>query len=412
MSLTLSMAWRNIWRNPRRTALTMAAVAFAGALLVFMLSWQVGAYDAMIDSSVRIHTGHLQVMAKGFNKKQDIRRVVPKPEEVEAILKNIPEIEAFSCRADAGALISSKDRTYGVMVVGIDPVREAEVSTIKTMIRKGEYLSGRDDPGVLVGELLARNLKVGLGDELTLLGQGRDGSIAASVFKVKGIYSTGLDEFDRSTINISLGNFQDIFEMMGAVHKVVIMGRRLSDNGLIKKKISAALEGLEGGSKLEVLTWDELTPGLKQVIQMDLFSGIIFYIILILVVAFSILNTFLMAVFERTREFGVMMAIGTTPGRLTRLLLVESMTMTIIGVALGMVIGVLVTWYVQIYGIDISGASELLAQYGISGRMYARLTPLTLFGGPAAVLVITSLAALYPALKVRGLTPIKALTHT
>jgi ABC-type lipoprotein release transport system permease subunit len=180
----------------------------------------------------------------------------------------------------------------------------------------------------------------------------------------------------------------------------------------IKKATQNALKKTAGQQHpLVVLDWEELMPGLRQAIEMDLVSGLIFYLILILVVAFSILNTFLMAIFERTREFGVLMAIGTTPRRLTKLLLIESLSMTMIGIVTGIFLGCLITWYFQIHGLEISGTSELLSQFGISGRLYPKLSLLSAAIGPAMVLVITFLAALYPALKVRGLRPVEAMTH-
>ena len=142
---------------------------------------------------------------------------------------------------------------------------------------------------------------------------------------------------------------------------------------------------------------------------MDLVSGFIFYIILIVVVAFSILNTFLMAVFERTREFGVLLAIGTTPRRLTKLLLTESVIMTMVGIVIGIIAGSLITWYFQVHGIVISGAAEVLRQFGLPERMFPRLSVLSISIGTGIVLVITLLTALYPALKVRRLRPVKAM---
>ena len=152
-------------------------------------------------------------------------------------------------------------------------------------------------------------------------------------------------------------------------------------------------------------------PGLKQSIQMDLVGGIIFYLILILVVAFSILNTFLMAIFERTREFGVLMAIGTNPKRLTRVLLIESLSLTANGTVTGIAMGCAITAYFQVHGIDFTGSSDILSQWGITGRLYPKLSALSALCGPAAVLVITFLAALWPALKVRRLSPVEAMTH-
>ncbi|MFH2218851.1 MAG: FtsX-like permease family protein [Pseudomonadota bacterium] len=409
------MALRNIWRNPRRTVLTVAAIAFASMLLVFMLSFQFGSYETMINSSVKIHTGHLQVQARGYQDKQSVRLVVPDPESIGAVLRDIPEVDAFTFRAQAFSLVSSRDRTYGALVVGIDPAMESAVSTLKSSIRQGAYLDkGDPDPAsvkALVGKLLARNLKVKPGDELTVMGQGRDGSVAATVVKIQGIYSSGLDDFDRGTIQIPLKDFQEIYSMRGAVHEVVVVGKSLRQVPEIKEKILDGMNEMRNTDPLAVLDWEELMPGLRQAIEMDLVSGIIFYLILILVVAFSILNTFLMAIFERTREFGILMAIGTRPGRLTRILLIESLSITLLGITTGIALGCIITGYFQVHGIQIPGTSELLSQYGISGRIHPKLSLLSVLTGPALVLFITFLAALYPALKVRGLRPVEAMAH-
>ena len=409
MSIDIKMAWRNIWRNPRRSILTILAIAFASLLLVFMLSWQFGSYDTMINSSVKIHTGHVQVQAKGYQDKRAMRLVVSDPAAVGAILDKTEGVEAYTFRANAFSLVSSKERTYGAIVIGIDPVREAKVSTLGKLIRQGSYLSAGDTNQALVGELLAKNLHVGLGDELVVLGQGRDGSIAATVVQVKGIFGSGQDEFDRSSIHIPLKYFQDVYAMYGAAHEVVAFGKSLEYVPKIKGTVMAGIEDTNKKGHMVALDWMELMPGLIEAIKMDLVSGFIFYIILIVVVAFSILNTFLMVIFERTREFGVLMAMGTTPGRLTKVLLIESASMTMVGIVLGIIAGSLITWYFQVHGIVISGASELMRQYGLPERMFPQLSLLSVSIGPGVVLVITLLTALYPALKVRRLRPVEAM---
>jgi ABC-type lipoprotein release transport system permease subunit len=404
------MAWRNIWRNPRRTILTVSAITFASVLLVFMLSFQFGSYETMINTSVKIHSGHLQVQAEKYQEKKSIRLVIADPRTIGAILDHIPQVAAYTFRAQAFSLISSKNRTYGVGVTGIDPQREVHVSRLKKLVREGDFLSADDINQAVVGKLLAKNLRVRVGDELTLLGQGRDGSIAATVVAVKGIFSSGIDAFDRSSVHIPLSAFQELFSMDGAVHEVVVIGKSLSDVSAIKAKIQADLSRLNISKPLKTLDWQELMPGLRQAIEMDLVSGLIFYGLLIVVVAFSILNTFLMAIFERTREFGVMMAIGTTPRRLTKVLLIESMSMTLIGIIAGIILGIGLTYYFQVHGIDFSSGSELLSQFGISGRMYPKLSLLSVSIGPFMVLFFTFFAALYPALKIRRLRPVEAMT--
>jgi len=409
LSIDAKMAWRNIWRNPRRTILTISAIAFASLLLVFMLSFQFGSYETMINTSVKIQTGHLQIQARNYQDKKNIRLVVPEPDRIANVLNTIPSIQAYTFRGQAFSLISSDQRTYGIVVTGIDPVREAKVSRLKSLVREGEFLAAGDTDQALIGQLLARNLRVGLGDELTVLGQGRDGSIAATVVRIKGIFNSGIGDFDRAAIHIPLQTFQEVYSMQGAVHEVVVIAESLQNIASIKAAIGAGISKLKPDKPLAVLDWNELMPGLRQSIEMDLISGLIFYLLLVLVVAFSILNTFLMAIFERTREFGVLMAIGTTPGRLTKVLLIESMTMTLIGIGAGIMFGSLITLYFQAHGIDFSGASELLSQFGITGRMYPKLSWLSAVSGPLVVLMITFFAALYPAIKVRRLQPVEAM---
>ena len=409
MSINLRMAWRNLWRNPRRTLLTVAAIAFACLLLVFMLSFQFGSYETMINTAVKVQTGHLHVEAKEYQDKQDMRLVIKDPKAVAKVIKAAPGVEAFTARANAFALISSKQRTYGALVVGIDPETEAKVSTLKKIIREGEYLKPGDAEGALVGRLLARNLQVKVGDDLTVLGQGRDGSIAAMVLKVRGIYASGIDEFDRSSIQMGLKSFQANFSMQGAVHQMVAICYHLDDVAGAKAYIASHLPP-QSNPSLTVLDWMQLMPGLLQGIEIDLVSGIIFYLILIVVVTFSILNTFLMSILERTHEFGVLMAIGAKPGRLSKLVIMESFAMTLLGVISGMIMGALITWYFQVNGIDL-GAQDVMAQYGITGLIYPRLSWLSLTIGPGVVMIMTLLAALYPTRRIWRLKPVEAISY-
>jgi ABC-type lipoprotein release transport system permease subunit len=409
LTINTKMAWRNIWRNTRRTVLTICAIAFSSLLLVFMLSFQFGSYETMINTSVKIQTGHMQVQAREYLDKKSIRLVVSEPNAVATILEKIPQVEAYAYRGQAFSLVSSDRRSCGALVTGIDPLLEARVSRLKKLIRQGDFLAENDRDQALIGKLLARNLRLGIGDEITLLGQGRDGSIAATVVTVKGVYSSGIDAFDRNVIHIPLKTFQDVYAMGDAVHEIIIIARSLGSIDAIKALLSAPIAAVENPTPLKILDWEELMPGLRQGIEMDLVSGMIFYFLLIIVVAFSILNTFLMAILERTREFGILMSIGTRPGRLTKVLLIESMTMAMIGITAGIMLGSAITLYFQSHGIDISGASDLLSQFGISGRIYPKLSLISALSGPGAVLLITFGAAMYPAFKVQRLQPVEAL---
>ncbi len=408
MSVELKMAWRNIWRNPRRTLLTIAAIGFASLLLVFMLSFQLGCYETMINTSVKISTGHLQVQAKGYLEDKKMRLVIKDPDQVASVLEAIDQIDAYTFRANGFSLVSSDTRTYGVVVTGIDPEPEAAVSTIKSLVRKGRYLNADDTYAVLIGEHLSRNLKVDINDELTVLGQGRDGSIAAAVLTVTGIFDSGIDEFDRNIILMGLAGFQEVFSMGKSVHEAIITADSLRDVAMVQQEIQNHFSAT-GDKTLAVPDWMEIMPGLLQGIQMDLFSGIMMYIILIVVVAFSIFNTFLMAIFERTREFGVMMAIGTTPSRITKLVMFESIFMTLVGILLGILCGSLITLYFQKYGIFIAGTEDIFKEYGIPDRLYPRLSLISGTAGPLVVFLITFVSSVFPALKIRRLKPVDAM---
>uniref|UniRef100_UPI002602BFD4 ABC transporter permease n=1 Tax=Desulfoluna sp. TaxID=2045199 RepID=UPI002602BFD4 len=349
--------------------------------------------------------------AAGYQEDQEIRLAFHWDDAVEAaLLGGDPRVVASAPRANGFALVTSGHRTYGCLVTGVDPEREKRVSTLAAILRKGSYFSREDR--ALIGETLARNLKVGVGDELTVLGQGRDGSMAATVVAVDGIFKSGLDAYDRNVVLLPLAFFQDLFSMAGGVHEVAIRARHLADVGPLKKKLNNALPGLPFDDPAPVaLDWMDLIPGLLQSIQMDLVSGLIMYLILIIVVAFSILNTFVMAIFERTREFGVMMAIGTTPNRLMRLVLTESFFMTATGLGLGIFLGAALTLWFEAHGILIPGSDEIMKAYGISGRLYPKLSVLSATLGPSAVLCITLFSALFPALKIRKMKPVEAMHH-
>ena len=401
----LLLSWRNIWRNPRRSTLTILAVFFATGLLVFMLSFQFGAYDDMISSSVRLSTGHLQVQARGYNERPNIRKSIENPKKLFDKVMAMGGVESGVMRSETSVLAAGAERSSGMLITGVHPDAERKASSLPEQIKQGRYLRENDRGVAVIGALAAEKLKIGLGDECTLLGQAKDGSIAAAIVEIIGIYRTGIDELDRTTMQVELSDFDTIFGMEGSVHRIVF-------NMLDLQSVSPLVETLTKDpdfSGLQVLSWDALSPGLKQSIELDLIGGVIMYAILIVVVAFSILNTFFMAIFERTREFGVLMSIGTKPGRLIKIIMAESMAMTMIGVCPGILAGVGVTLIFSHYGIGMGESAELMTQYGFKDRMYPKLSVLSVVTGPAVICVVTFVTAAVPALKIPGMKPVEAL---
>jgi ABC-type lipoprotein release transport system permease subunit len=375
-------------------------------LLVFMISLQFGMYGLMIDNTLQAFTGHLQIQAPGYIDDKKMRQTVPDIVPLtETLRAEFPE-QNIAARATGFALISSEDRSYGIAVFGVEPGYEPGVSTLPGLVTDGRFLGDNDAAEIVIGAALARNLRVELGDELTLLGSGRDGSFAAAVVNIVGIFDSGIADFDRSITEIPLGFFQDVFYMDGSGHHVVINAGSIDGIEVLQERLEAALPA---GSDFVVHDWDALQPGLQQAIKADMSSAFFMYGILVILVAFSVLNTQLMSVLERTHEFGIVMSLGLTPGRLGRLVLLETSIMGVLGLVLGAVLGGLFTYWFSVNGFAYPGMDEMAAKFNLPARFYPQVSTLSLLTGPLVVFVFTVLAALYPALKLRQLHPVEAM---
>ena len=408
MMLILRLAWRNLWRHPRRTLLTAAAIAFSALLLVFMITIQLGAYDTAIDSATRIFNGQLQVQRTAYLEKPKMRTSIPRAAELAAQLREKTGLQAMAVRAQGFALATSGTRSYGVPVMGVQPAREAMVSTLPGLIKRGRYLRDDHAQEAVIGARLAKNLRIDVGQELTLLGAGRDGSVAATVVPVVGIFATGMPDIDRNLVQLPLGAFQEVFSMGDHAHVIVIGGAGLDALAALQAKVASALPP---SADLRVRGWPELIPGLKQLIEADTVQNWFTYIVLIVVVTLSILNTFLMSVLERTREFGLLLALGATPRRIGTMVLLESLLLTLLGLAIGMLLGLAVSLYFLRYGFTFPGLKEIHAQFGLPGVIYPKITLASMALGPLVILAATLLAALYPATRLRKLDPVEAM-HT
>lgn len=371
-----------------------------------MISLQFGMYGLMIDNTLRSFTGHMQIQAPGYKDDMKMRQVVPDGTRLAASMRDGLNLQTIAARGAAFALVSSEDRSYGIQVFGVEPEFEPGVSSIPGMTAEGRYLRDMNAAEVVIGSVLARNLRVSLGDELTLLGSGRDGSFAAGVVTVVGIFRSGVSEFDRSIAEIPLAYFQETFFMQGAVHEVVVTTGNLDTVDAVRAHAETLLPDDE---QLVIHDWNALQPGLKQAIQADISSAFFMYAVLVVLVAFSVLNTQLMSVLERTREFGIVMALGLSPGRLGRLVLLETSLMGAMGLALGALAGGLVTYWFTVNGFAYPGMEEMAANFNLPARFHPQVSMLTLLAGPGVVFVFTFLAALYPALRLHWLRPVQAM---
>jgi ABC-type lipoprotein release transport system permease subunit len=404
--LSLRMAWRNLWRHKRRTWLTASAMIFSNVLLVFMISLQFGSYQMMISNTLQALSGNLQVQADGYNDDPKIRNSMA---AVDALARRIGEElpgADVAARAFGFALVSSEQRSFGIQVIGVQPEPEARVSILPGLTREGRYLEDPAAAEIVIGNVMARNLKASVGDELTLLGSGRDGSFAAGVVTIAGIFETGMPDMDRSIAEVGLDYFQETFAMGDHGHTVVVALDQLDQT---RSAVLSAEQVIAERDDLMVLDWEALNPGLKQAIQADFSSAWFMYGVLIVLVAFSVLNTQLMSVLERTREFGVITALGIRPRKLASLVMLETSLMAVVGLVIGLLLGSLLALYFNHYGFAYPGMEELAERYNMAGRVYPSVSVLSLMLGPSVVFLFCLLASVYPALRLFRLQPVEAM---
>jgi ABC-type lipoprotein release transport system permease subunit len=404
--LSLRLAWRNIWRQKRRTWLTALAMIFSNVLLIFMISLQFGSYEMMINNTLRMYSGQLQVQRAGYQDGQKMRQDVAHIRELADTIRDRFPTASVAARANAFVLLSSEDRSFGAQVVGVEFDHEPDISTIPGLVADGRYLGGADVAEIVIGSVMARNLKVAPGDELTFLGSGKDGSFAAGVVEVVGIFDSGSQDLDRSLAQIPLAYFQEAFAMDGAGHVIALS---LDELSAVPAMMAPLRTVIANQDELVALDWETLVPGLKQAIQADMTGAWFMYGVLIILVAFSVLNTQLMSVLERTREFGVIMALGIKPRRLALLVLLETFLMAALGLLIGILLGALVSGYFATVGFAYPGMDEMAAKFNMPAVIYPSVEPLSLMLGPTVVFVFCLLAAIYPALKLYGLKPVEAM---
>lgn len=405
--MLVNVAWRNIGRNKRRSVISIMAIGFAFGLLVFSMSLQRGSYMDMIQNTVRVHTGHLQLQQKDYWPEKNLADNID-PSGVLEILEGVMHVTGASPRVSTAALVGKDDHTFGAAVIGIDPVRERNVSTLASVIRAGTFLEPGDPDGVLLGETLARNLEAGVGDEVIFIGQGADGSMAAGRLTVRGLFHTGMGDMDRSVMVAPLASVQEAFSMGGDVTEVAVL---LDGDGAREEVIRELAQRLErmGRSEVAVLGWPELMPGVEQGIKVDWNSGLIMYAALVLVVGFGIANTFLMAFMERIRELGVLLALGMPPARLSLMVYLESLVLVLLGLLAGFAGGFPITWYYQRHGIDFGLDETLTSRYGISPVIHPLIEPGVFAWAGGIVVIISLTVALYPAIKAARIHPVEAI---
>lgn len=403
--MVTKLAWRNIWRNRRRTWITIASILFAVLFGSFMDALQKGAWGNMIDNVVNYYVGYGQIHQKGYWEEQVIDNAFALPPEKIAAIEEIDEIAGVVPRLESFGLVSATNITRGALVVGIDPTAEQSMTQLADRVVAGTYLEAGEQ-AVLVAEGLAEILKLGIQDTVVIISQGYHGVNAAGKYLIKGLVNFGSPELNKQMVYLPLATAQQFY---GAEGLLTSLALKIEDQDDIDPGLAAIGEVLDT-SAYEIMKWDALLPDLVQAQALDSAGNYIVYFILYSIIAFGIFGTILMMTKEREYEFGVLIGIGMRRFTLSSVVWLEIILLGLLGAFFGILASTPVVWYFNRNPLRFSGNyANTLEKFGFEPIFPAAFDPVIFLTQATIVFVITALLAIYPWLKIRRLEPVKAM---
>ena len=418
MKTYINLAWRNLWRNKRRTLIAAASVFFAVLLALLMRSMQTGYYDYMIESSVKTYTGYIQVHGKDYWEKKSLEESMILDEQKENSVKEIEGVNHTVKRFETFALLAYGKVTKVAQVIGIEPEAENKLTALKDKLIKGNYLSN-ESKGIILAQGLAELMNADVGDTIVIYGQGYHGVTAAELVPVQGIVKFTLPAQNKGFSYLSIPYAQWIFSAPERITSLSIMidnPKKLDD---INEQVKTIFSETSGKSApdvsssdqiYEVMTWEELTPELVQAIQIDNAQGIIMLGILYLVIAFGVFGTIMMMTAERVKEFGILISVGMKKSKLFLITTLETIFISFIGVTAGAIISLPIIIYLVAHPIPLTGEyAEAIIAWGFDPILPFAIYPGMYFAQIWTVLVIALMSGLYPINFIRKLKPVEAL---
>jgi putative ABC transport system permease protein len=402
----LTLAWRNIWRNKRRSIITILSITFAVLLACVMRSMQLGSYERMISNAAQFYTGYVQIHKNGYwddkmldNSFKNNNELLSIIEATEGVVVAVPRLESF-------ALASYGTKTKGAMVLGMLPEKEDQLTKVKDKIVDGEYLVEGDN-SVMIGQGLAKYLNLGVGDSLVLIGQGYHGANAAGIFPIKGIMKFPVPTQNNQTVYMTLKEAQWFYAADNILTGIALVVDQAKNVDRVVADISLHVDT----EALEVMGWEEMMPDLVQAIEVDNISGKVMIWILYIVIGFGMLGTFLMMTVERMYEFGVMISVGMTRLRMQAVILLEMMMMAGIGVLVGVGISLPIIIYYYHNPVFMAGeAAEAMSEsFGVEAAYFFSVESSLFYNQAWVIFFMAIILGLYPLIYIQRLKPVESM---
>lgn len=400
-----TLGWRNLWRNSRRTAIMLAAITVGVWAMVFLTALMRGMVDEMVADGIRSLPGHVQIHHPDYRDDPSIVNSMAAPEGALLEALNGPEVRAWSARLRVPAVIMSERESRGLTLLGVDPEAERDLSFFADSVIDGRFLEGPGDDALVVGQKLLERLQTDLGKRVVVMSQDPDNQIADRGFRIVGVYTAGLPAQEEQFVLTGRGTAADMLGVDGRVSEVAVLGDDY-------RRITPLVESLArvAGPELEVLGWQELDRYLGSMLGMMDGFVLVWMVVVFLALSFGLVNTLVMAVFERVREIGLMLALGISPAAIRLQVLIESVFLLAIGLAAGNLLAWVSVAPLAANGIDLSVVGEGLELVGASAVLYPSLRAGDMALATAVVLVLGLIASLSPAVRASRYEPVEAIT--
>jgi len=390
------LAWRSIWRNRRRTLITVLSIGFGLACTVFFIAIGEGVYSQLIDQVVRLQAGHITMENPSYRDAPAVDLWIKAPESLRSRIERLPQVERTKLIILGQGIARSGSGDVSATLMGIEPAVELDTSPLVRHIVAGRYLNDDDGPWVVIGSELAKRLKLKVGKKMVITTNDAAGNLVDELCRVRGIFETGSVEIDGYFIQAPIDFARRLFGLPeeGATQLGVVLRIPEAQESILREARLMVAE-----QDIAVLPWQEVIPEIASYIKLDKGSNLIFQAILVFLILFTIFNTIFMSVLEREREFAVLLALGTKPVQLRLQILMESAYLGLIGCALGLLVGGLAAWAAQVWGIDLRSLLEegfTISGFAVSAKMHARVTTGLLLGTAGLVFGATLILSLIP----------------